>query len=105
MHPFLSNLASHTNENDVVNEELAEAILKRPGSIRPSPVPASRSRRGREPIHRPHAQTTPEAGGIRTNKTDVVEPIVEFEFPTLLKRRVPSPIETVANVDGVKIYH
>ena len=94
----------------MVNEGLADAILKRPSSILPSTTPASRSCSGarrNELSHRPNGgQMTPETCEIGTNdKTYMAEPVVEFEFPTLLERRAASPFETIANVDGVEIFH
>ncbi|KAF8513062.1 hypothetical protein JB92DRAFT_3096613 [Gautieria morchelliformis] len=91
VHPFHSSPTPHTNEGDAVHEGLAEAILKRPGSIRPPATPAPRS----------HSAVTPEAG---ERGTEIAEPVVEFEFPTLLERRVASPLENTVNIDGVEIF-
>jgi hypothetical protein len=95
-----------------VTEGLAEAILKRPNSIRPSTTPRSGSRssvRQGEPSHETRStQATTELGEFEASDTadgEPVERVVEFEFPTLLERPVPTPPETVVNVDGVEIFN
>lgn len=103
IHPFLSSTASHTSESDTVNEGLAEAILKRPDSIRPCTTPASRSRNGMGQGESSHStQATTDLGEPEAEDTanEVAgERVVEFEFPTLLERPVATSPKTGANVE------
>ncbi|KAF8583241.1 hypothetical protein K439DRAFT_1661378 [Ramaria rubella] len=115
--PFAGGIHSFTGSSDTVNEGLVEAILKRPQGIRPStssaPISASTSRTSTR-----SAESSCERSGACTQavvdgepkpkqaKTDAIEEVIEFEFPTLLERRVVTPQiqETVSNTDEVEIF-